>query len=120
MISLPEISGAMGKANSDFYERVYALVRQIPRGKVSTYGNIAETLGLKSAARTVGYALNAVQDRVSIPCQRVVNRNGELTGRHHFPEPDYMRRALESEGVEFIGDKVNMKKHFYNLKAESK
>lgn len=101
------------KLPKDFHERVYELVCQIPFGKVTTYGHIAQALGLKSSARMVGYALNAVTDRVQIPCHRVINRNGELSGKMHFETPTLMRELLEGEGVEFNGDAVNMEKHLW-------
>ncbi|GAB1430693.1 MGMT family protein [Ignavibacteria bacterium] len=98
---------------TDFDIRVYAIAMQIPSGKVTTYGHIAAALGSRSASRMVGYALNSVKGRDEIPCHRVVNRNGELTGKMHFATPTAMRQALEAEGVEFIGEAVNMKKHLW-------
>ena len=97
----------------DFFEKVYKIVAQIPFGKVTTYGAIAEILGMKSSARTVGWALNSVKERCDLPFHRVVNRNGELTGKKYFSTPDLMRELLISEGIEFIGDAVNMKKHLW-------
>jgi methylated-DNA-protein-cysteine methyltransferase related protein len=104
------------RRNDDFYERVYDLVKQIPFGRVSTYGLIAEALGAKSSARMVGWALNAVSlsDRQDeIPCHRVVNRLGELSGKLHFETPTFMREMLEAEDVEFTGDAVNLAKHLW-------
>ena len=101
------------KGDKDFFEKVYEIVRQIPEGKVSTYGHIAREAGLASAARTVGWALNAVAGRTDIPCHRVVNRMGELTGKRHFETPFLMRELLESEGVGFIEDSVDLKKHLW-------
>ncbi|MCG8376156.1 MAG: MGMT family protein, partial [Chlorobiales bacterium] len=72
--------------NRTFYEKVYELVRLIPAGKVSTYGTIAEQLSVRSAARMVGWALNKA-DLEKVPAHRVVNRNGELTGKGHFFTP---------------------------------
>ncbi len=104
----------MSKKNEkDFFEHVYEIVRKIPEGKVSTYGYIARAAGLASAARTVGWALNAVAGRTDIPCHRVVNRMGELTGKRHFETPFLMRELLESEGVEFNDDSVNLEKHLW-------
>ncbi|MCX7930848.1 MAG: MGMT family protein [Chlorobi bacterium] len=97
----------------DFFEEVWALVRQIPRGKVTTYGHIAGALGIRSAARTVGWALNAVAGCSDIPAHRVVNRNGELTGRMHFATPTLMRELLEAEGVSFDGDRVRLERHLW-------
>ena len=97
----------------DKYEKIYEIVKDIPSGKVTTYGKIAEAIGIRSSARFVGYALNSSKGRDDIPAHRVVNRNGELTGKNHFPTPTFMRELLESEGVEFIGDSVNMDKHLW-------
>ncbi len=99
--------------NKDFFERVYDIVKQIPTGKVTTYGAIAKVLGLASAARTVGWALNSAKERPGIPFHRVVNRNGLLTGKNNFASPYLMRELLENEGVEFIGDAVNLDKHLW-------
>ena len=98
---------------SDFYERVYDVVVRIPRGYVTTYGAVARALGAGRSARTVGYALNAVAGDDTIPCHRVVDRNGDLRGKTHFATPTLMRDLLEAEGIEFLGDQVNMKKHFW-------
>ncbi len=91
------------KSNEDFFDRVYAIVKKIPYGKVTTYGHIAEACGIKSAARTVGWALNGAKER-GLPCHRVVNRYGALTGRIHFGDPTIMEDLLRSEGVEFDED----------------
>lgn len=94
-------------------EKIYELVKQIPIGKVTTFGEIAKIIGSKSSARYVGWALNASKLTNEIPAHRVVNRNGELTGKMHFPTPTYMREMLESEGVTFDGERVNLKKHLW-------
>lgn len=99
--------------NIDFFKKVYNIVKKIPPGKVTTYGHIAQKIGLKSSARMVGWALNSFAGNLKLPCHRVVNRNGELTGKLHFPTPTYMKEMLISEGVEFIGEKVNLKKHLW-------
>ncbi|MFH1051441.1 MAG: MGMT family protein [bacterium] len=99
--------------NKDFFEKVFDVVRKIPEGKVTTYGYIAQSLGLKSSARMVGWALNSVAGDMSIPCHRVINRNGELTGKRHFSTPNMMRELLESEDIEFEDDRVNLKKHLW-------
>jgi methylated-DNA-protein-cysteine methyltransferase-like protein len=97
----------------DYYERVYEVVAQIPKGKVTTYGTIARFLGIASGARMVGYALNNVGDR-QIPAHRVVNRNGELSGRAHFPN-DTMRERLQQEGVAFVEDyQIDIEAHFWD------
>ncbi len=85
--------------NENFFHSVYEIVKQIPKGKVCTYGIIAEILGQKSAARTVGYAMNAAHSLEEVPAHRVVNRKGLLTGRHHFDPPEKMQYLLEQEGV---------------------
>lgn len=104
-----------GGATEDFYERVYQVVAQIPRGKVTTYGAIAAYLGVASGARMVGYALNRSQ-KAQIPAHRVLNRLGQLTGRSHFPG-DTMRERLKQEQIEFKGDyTVDIDKHFWNPK----
>jgi methylated-DNA-protein-cysteine methyltransferase-like protein len=99
--------------NTDFYNRVYDIVRTIPLGKVTTYGIIAEFLGAKSSSRLVGWALNAVMDRVDIPCHRVVNRLGELSGKMHFDHPTQMKDRLLAEEVTFIGEAVDLSKHLW-------
>jgi methylated-DNA-protein-cysteine methyltransferase-like protein len=99
--------------NTDFYNRVYDIVRTIPLGKVTTYGIIADFLGAKSSSRLVGWALNAVMDRVDIPCHRVVNRLGELSGKMHFDHPTQMKDRLLAEEVTFIGEAVDLSKHLW-------
>lgn len=99
----------------DFYEKVYEVVARIPRGRVTTYGAIARYLGVASGARMVGYALNR-SHKQGIPAHRVLNRNGELTGRAHFPD-DTMRERLKQENVKFTGEyTVDIEKHFWNPK----
>ena len=96
-----------------YYERVYEVVLQIPKGKVTTYGTIARYLGIASGARMVGYALNKVAE-TNIPAHRVLNRNGELTGRAHFPD-DTMRERLQQEGVSFSDEyQVDIESHFWD------
>lgn len=84
----------------DFFDRVFSIVKKIPYGKVTTYGHIAEVCGIKSSARTVGWALNGAKNS-NLPCHRVVNRFGALTGKLHFGSPFIMEELLRSEGVEF-------------------
>jgi methylated-DNA-protein-cysteine methyltransferase-like protein len=97
----------------DFFDRVFKVVAKIPKGKVTTYGAIAEVCGIKSAARTVGWALNGSFG--NLPCHRVVNRNGVLTGKIHFGDPNLMEELLRSEGVEFDKDGcVIMEKFFWH------
>jgi methylated-DNA-protein-cysteine methyltransferase related protein len=94
--------------NEDAYERVYALVRMIPRGRVTSYGAVAAAIGTKGGARLVGWALNQLGGearRHDVPAHRVLNRNGLLSGRHHFGPPG-MQALLEAEGIEVNGDQV--------------
>ena len=93
-------------APPDFYERVYEVVARIPTGRVTTYGRIARALGAPRASRGVGWALRAVAQGGpgGLPCHRVVNREGRLTGRLHFETPTVMEERLRSEGVPFRPD----------------
>ena len=93
-------------SKNDFFQRVYDVVRTIPFGRVTTYGLIAKKLGTASSARTVGWALNACHNDSSIPAHRVVNRNGLLSGKHHFKGLDLMKQLLENVGIEVNDDKV--------------
>lgn len=93
-------------SKNDFFQRVYDVVRTIPYGRVTTYGLIAKKLGTASSARTVGWALNACHNDSSIPAHRVVNRNGLLSGKHHFKGFDLMKQLLENEGININDDKV--------------
>jgi len=92
--------------SNDFFERVYKLVRQVPYGKVTTYGAIARFFGAARSARTVGYAMNAAHTLDDVPAHRVVNRNGVLTGKHHFGGINTMQQLLESEGHIIIDDQI--------------
>ena len=89
----------MSNGSSGFFEKVYATARQIPYGRVTSYGAIARYLGAAGSARMVGWAMNAAYKMHDVPAQRVVNRNGVLTGKHHFSGTDLMQQLLESEGV---------------------
>jgi O-6-methylguanine DNA methyltransferase len=105
-------SGRTDKKKKDFFNKVYDVTNKIPYGKVTTYGHIAEACGIKSAARTVGWALNGCGP--DIPAHRVVNRYGALTGKIHFGDPTLMEELLKSEGIEF--DKngcVKLEKHLW-------
>lgn len=108
-----KMEGGKRSEPSDFFHRVYAVVMRIPFGKVTTYGAVARAIGAGRSARTVGYALNAVAGDDRIPCHRVVNRNGELSGKIHFETPTMMRELLEAEGVAFEGERVVMEKHLW-------
>ena len=99
--------------DENFFERVYDVVAEIPPGTVTTYGHIAEYLGLKSAARTVGWALNGAAG-TGLPCHRVVNRFGGLSGSRHFGGPHIMEDLLRSEGITFTDDGcVDLSKHLW-------
>lgn len=107
---------------NDFYEKVYAIVRKIPKGKVVSYGDIAEFIGTRGSARTVGYAMNNAHNvSPSVPAHRVVNRNGLLTGKHHFELPNLMQELLESEGIKVINDQIqNFEKVRWKIKLNLK
>jgi methylated-DNA-protein-cysteine methyltransferase-like protein len=95
------------KDDESFFERVYEVVRLIPYGRVTTYGAIGEYLGSKGSARMVGWAMNASHSfPEALPAHRVVNRNGVLTGKHHFGSPDIMQQLLENEGHIIYNDKI--------------
>src|SRR3954470_5355188 len=92
--------------DDNFFSNVYEVVKHIPRGRVTSYGAIAQYLGIKSGARMVGWAMNAAHGVPDVPAHRVVNASGLLTGRHHFHPPELMQELLESEGVEVKDYKV--------------
>ena len=96
-----------GKREASFFELVYDVVRQIPRGRVTSYGAIAAALGAKKSARMVGWAMNnAHVVKPKVPAHRVVNSRGLLTGKIHFGEPDRMQQLLEKEGIQIKDDQV--------------
>jgi methylated-DNA-protein-cysteine methyltransferase-like protein len=96
-----------GKKESSFYELVFEVARQIPKGRVTSYGAIAACLGTRLSARMVGWAMNgAHRVRPKVPAHRVVNRNGMLSGKHHFTTPDKMQQMLAKEGIEVKDDTV--------------
>ncbi len=99
-----------------FFADVYDVVRQIPKGKVTSYGAIATYLGTKLSARMVGWAMNAAHTtKPKVPAQRVVNRNGMLTGKHHFSTPTAMEELLKKDGVEVKQDTVvDFKKRYWD------
>jgi methylated-DNA-protein-cysteine methyltransferase-like protein len=92
--------------SSSFFEDVWAVVRQIPPGRVSSYGDIAAYLGTKLSARMVGWAMNAAHALPDVPAHRVVNRNGCLSGKAHFATPQQMEALLQAEGVLVQNDQV--------------
>jgi methylated-DNA-protein-cysteine methyltransferase-like protein len=103
------------KNKENYFDLVYQIVKLIPRGRVTSYGAIANYLGIKSGARMVGYAMNASHTQSDIPAHRVVNRNGLLTGKYHFGTPNQMQELLELEGVMVENDKIlNFENHFWD------
>lgn len=99
----------------NFYADVYAVVKLIPEGRFTSYGAIAQYLGSGLSARMVGWAMNAAHVDDTIPAHRVLNRNGALTGRHHFNPPTLMQALLEKENIRVENDKVvDFDKHFWN------
>jgi methylated-DNA-protein-cysteine methyltransferase-like protein len=97
--------------NGARWNRIYAIVRKVPKGRVATYGQIAFLAGLKGHARQVGYALNALPDGSSVPWHRVINAQGKVSAR---ADPAYVviqQRLLEAEGVEFgVGNRISLKR----------
>lgn len=119
-------SPSRDSSQNDFFDRVWDIVAEIPLGKVTTYGHIAEALGTRRSARAVGWALQAVgkarrrpsgvegERLAHLPCHRVVNRLGELSGKRHFETPDVMEERLRAEGVVFTADgAVDLAKHLW-------
>jgi methylated-DNA-protein-cysteine methyltransferase-like protein len=96
-----------GEKDDSFFEIVHEVARQIPKGRVTSYGAIAACLGTKLSARMVGWAMNACHTaKKPVPAHRVVNRVGLLTGKNHFKPPEKMQQMLEKEGVKVKDDKV--------------
>lgn len=92
---------------ASFFEKVYEIVRQVPYGRVSTYGDIAKCIGTGKSSRMVGWAMNSSHRSLPpVPAHRIVNRNGQLTGKHHFESPTLMQQLLEAEGVKVKDDRV--------------
>jgi methylated-DNA-protein-cysteine methyltransferase related protein len=110
---------SISQANSDFFDLVFEVVKLIPKGRVSSYGAIAAYIGSPRSSRMVGWAMNASHKLPGIPAHRVVNRNGLLTGKMHFGDPDQMQRLLEAEGIQVINDQVHhFSKHFWDPAKE--
>ncbi|MEI9955623.1 MAG: MGMT family protein [Ferruginibacter sp.] len=103
-----------------FFQDVYEVVRQIPKGKVTSYGAVANYLGTKLSARMVGWAMNGAHNvKPKVPAQRVVNRNGMLTGKHHFGTPTKMEELLKKDGVAVKNDTVvDFEKKFWDPSIE--
>jgi len=102
-------------SENNFFDRVYEVARNIPYGKVTSYGAIAKFLGTARSARMVGWALNKSSLQIPpVPAHRVVNRNGVLTGKFHFANMKTMQEMLENEGIKIKNNQVvDFKKHFW-------
>lgn len=107
-------------SNGDFFERVYQVAEHIPYGRVTSYGAIASYLGSTRSARMVGWAMNKCSSWLRfVPAHRVVNRQGLLTGKHHFPGGETMKELLENEGVEVVDNQIaNFKAIFWDPSEE--
>jgi methylated-DNA-protein-cysteine methyltransferase related protein len=105
-----------GKREENFFELVFEVVRQVPKGRVTSYGAVAACLGTKLSARMVGWAMNAAGHvKPKVPAHRVVNRLGILSGKHHFRPPSKMETLLKKEGIKIKNDQViNFDKLFWN------
>jgi methylated-DNA-protein-cysteine methyltransferase-like protein len=106
--------GTSSSNNDNFFERVYSIVRQIPEGKVTSYGAIAKALGTARSARMVGWAMNASHNLEDVPAHRVVNRIGMLSGKHHFEGTNLMQQLLENEGIKVVNNQIiDFDKHLW-------
>jgi len=95
------------RTKESIYDAIFDIVRLVPKGRVTTYGAVAAAIGARSGARMVGYAMNACAGvKPKVPAHRVLNRNGMLTGKHHFSPPEKMQQLLEKEGITVKDDKV--------------
>lgn len=104
----------------NFFEKVYCVAKQIPFGRVTSYGAIAEYIGAKRSARMVGWAMNNSHTK-NVPAHRVVNRKGLLTGKHHFDGTNLMQQLLESEGITIVDNQIkDFEKIFWNPNKELK
>ncbi|MDG1571777.1 MGMT family protein [Robiginitalea sp. M366] len=109
----------MAGETDPFFDRVYAVVRQVPYGRVTSYGAIAKFLGMARSARVVGWAMNQSHGMEDVPAHRVVNRNGLLTGKHHFQGTNLMQQLLENEGVAVRDNQVtDFKRLFWDPSEE--
>lgn len=109
----------METTSDNFFERVYAVARRIPYGKVTSYGAIAKVLGSARSARMVGWAMNAAHNLEDVPAHRVVNRKGLLTGKHHFDGTNLMQQLLESEGIVVVDNQImDLESVFWEPKME--
>ncbi|SNS57596.1 methylated-DNA-protein-cysteine methyltransferase related protein [Belliella buryatensis] len=106
---------SMKQNGENYFDLVFEVVKLIPPGRVTSYGAIANYLGMKSGARMVGYAMNASHGHSDVPAHRVVNRNGVLTGKHHFGAADLMQKLLEKEGLIIKKDQImDFEKYFWD------
>lgn len=105
--------------NVSFFELVYEVTKLIPEGRVTSYGAIATYLGTKQSARMVGWALHGATAQKGIPAHRVVNRNGLLTGKHHFSTPEAMEQRLKAEGIKVENNQIqDFEKFFWDPSKE--
>ncbi|MDV7186786.1 MGMT family protein [Lutibacter sp. TH_r2] len=105
--------------NENFFQKVYAIAKQIPYGRVTSYGAIAKHIGAARSSRMVGWAMNASHNMEDIPAHRVVNRKGILTGKHHFEGTNLMQQLLENEGIIVKDLQIqNFKEVFWNPNEE--
>ncbi|MBD0725648.1 cysteine methyltransferase [Flavobacterium sp. L1I52] len=104
---------------TNFFEKVYVVARQIPYGRVTSYGAIAKYLGAARSARMVGWAMNASHSMDDVPAHRVVNRKGMLTGKFHFDGTNLMQQLLENEGVKVVNNQiVDFENYFWDPQEE--
>ena len=108
------------KQNKGFFDKVYDVARQIPYGKVTSYGAIAKHLGSPQAARIVGWAMNnSYSQKEYIPAHRIVNRNGVLSGKLHFGNTNTMQQLLTNEGLSIENNQItDFKKYFWDPNIE--
>jgi methylated-DNA-protein-cysteine methyltransferase-like protein len=116
---LPAIKPS-GEKEDSFFDLVHLITRQVPRGRVTTYGAIAICLGTRLSARMVGWAMiSAHHAKPPVPAHRVVNRKGLLTGRHHYNPPEKMQQLLEKDGVKIRDNQViDFKTRFWDPSKE--
>jgi methylated-DNA-protein-cysteine methyltransferase-like protein len=104
----------------NFFEKVYTIAKQIPEGRVTSYGAIAKALGTARSSRMVGWAMNASHNREDVPAHRVVNRKGLLTGKIHFDGTNLMQQLLENEGIQVVDNQiVDFEKVFWAPEIEN-
>ena len=109
----------LSEKNKDFFDLTYQVCREIPKGRVTSYGAIAKYLGAARGARMVGWAMNNAHSMPDIPAHRVVNRNGQLTGKMHFSPPEAMEQLLKQEGIKVKKDTIiNFKEVYWDPSIE--